>query len=113
MSNDELTKHAIRTSADVLELNEKIDDVKRVQDEHTQRFIAIDARFDRLEQRCDHLEQRFDHLEQQFDHLEQRVDRLEQRFDAHVARSEDFFRRTDASLLDIRDVLGQLLQRSN
>jgi predicted transcriptional regulator len=76
MSNDELTKQVIRTSADMLELNEKVDDIKRVQDEHSKRF-----------------------------------DRVEDRLDDHIARSEDHFRKTDANFLEIRDLLGQLLQR--
>lgn len=104
MSNNELTQHALRTSADILELNSKAEEIKCVQDEHTQRFNSIDKRFDLVDQR-------FDRLEQRLDKVEQRLDTVEQRLDAHIARSEDFFRKTDASLLEIRDLLGKILQR--
>jgi predicted nuclease with TOPRIM domain len=98
MSNDELTKHAIRTSADMLELNEKFDDVIRTQNEHSDRFEHIDGRFDEVDKR--------------FDRVEERLDRVESRLDAHISRSEDHFRKTDANFLEIRDLLAQLLQRS-
>ena len=78
MSNDELTRHAIRTSADMLELNEKIDHIASVQDAHTERF-----------------------------------DRVEERLEAHIAVSEDHFRRTDANFLEIRDLLGKLIARGS
>jgi uncharacterized membrane protein len=78
MSNDDLTKHAIRTSADMLELHEKLDDIRRTQADHSAR-----------------------------------LDRLEERFDAHVARCEDHFRTTDANFLEIRALLGQIIEQMN
>lgn len=125
MSNDELTKHAIRTSADMLELNEKIDHVISVQEAHTERFVSIDERFvgidkrfvsiderfDRIENRLERVETRLDRVEIRLDGLEQRLDRVEERLEAHIAVSEDHFRRTDANFLEIRDLLGKLVAR--
>ena len=111
MSNDELTKHAIRTSADMLELNEKIDDIRGVQDLHTGRLDRVEERLDRVEERLDRVEERLGRVEERLGRVEERLGRVEDRLEAHIAVSEDHFRRADANFIEIRDLLGKLIAR--
>src|SRR4051794_28544939 len=63
MSNEELTKHAIRTSADILELNEKLDDVLRTQHDHSKRFDAVDERFNSIDKRFEQIDKKFEQID--------------------------------------------------
>jgi septation ring formation regulator EzrA len=106
MSNDELTKHAIRTSADMLELSDNVNDIKRIQGEHSKRFDEIDKRFDEIDKQ-------FKGVDERFKGVDERFKGVDERFDALSALLEDHIRKTDANFLEIRDLIGQLLLRSS
>ena len=97
-------------------LNSRFDnleeDLRGFKQEVSDKFDAMDQRFNAMDQRLDSMDQRFNAMDQRLDSMDQRFDAMDQRLDSMDQRFDAIDQRLDSIEKYSRDAVDILIELS-